>query len=179
VQEIGFQPQSVSTIVLTHYHMDHIGSLKELTTITGAKVAVSKIDAAYVSGKQPYPKPKNLLMRAVPLFMKAEPVDVDITLEDGARIGNLLVIETPGHTEGSIMLYDEQRKVLFSGDTLRFDGKKITGGPKQFTWDELKEKESIEKISKLDFDLLLPGHGIFLKGDASRLVEEYLQTIQK
>jgi hydroxyacylglutathione hydrolase len=176
IQEIGFKPQDVSTIVITHHHLDHTGSLKELKVLTGSKVAVSKSDADYVSGKQPYPKPKNLLMRAAPLFMKTEPVDVDILLEEGTRIGGLLVVETPGHTEGSIMLYDKKRKALFAGDTLRFDGQKISGGPKQYSWNETKEKESIEKISKLDFDVLLPGHGDFLKGNASSLVKEYLQS---
>ena len=66
-------------------------------------------------------------------------------LKEVDRIGNLTVIYVPGHSPGSIALFDEQRKILFAGDTLRFDGSKVTGAPKQFAWDTAKEKKSIEK----------------------------------
>lgn len=176
IKEIGYQPNDVSTIILTHHHLDHTGSLKELKDLTGAKAAISEIEADYVSGKKPYPKPKNILMRAAPLFLKAAPADIEVVLKDGLKIDNLVVIETPGHTPGSIMLYDAQRKALFAGDTLSFDGQKVSGGLKQYSWDDAKMQASIEKISVLDFDVLLPGHGGFLKGNASNLVREYLRS---
>jgi len=174
IQKIGHQPSEVSTIILTHYHMDHAGSAKELKDLTHAKIAVQIEDADFVAGKKPNPKPKNILFRAVSSFIKTEPVDVEIALKDEDRIGNLKVIATPGHSPGSIVLLDEQRKVLFAGDTLRVDGDKVTGAPKQYTWDGEKEKESIKKISMLDFDIMLPGHGEILKANASQAVKEFL-----
>ncbi len=176
VQEMGYQPKDVSAIIATHYHVDHVGSLKELKDLTGAKVAVSEIEGDYVSGKKPYPRPKNLLRRVASSLIKAEPADVDLLLRDGMTVGSLKVVEAPGHTPGSIMLYHAERKALFAGDTLRLDGGKVTKGPKEYTWDEAQEMASIEKVSILDFDVLLPGHGDFIKGDASRLVKEYLQS---
>jgi glyoxylase-like metal-dependent hydrolase (beta-lactamase superfamily II) len=174
IQKIGHKPSEVSTIVLTHYHMDHAGSAKDLKDATSAKVAAQVDDAEFVSGKKPYPKPKNLLFRAVSSFIKPAPVDVDVVLREGDKIGSLTVFEVPGHTPGSIVLLNSKRKILFAGDTLRFDGSKITEAPKQFTWDADKERESIEKISKLDFEIMLPGHGEILKGEASKLVKEFL-----
>ena len=56
---------------------------------------------------------------------------------------------------------------MFAGDTLRFDGEKVTGAPKQYRWDGEKEKESIKKIAMLDFDIMLPGHGEILRANAS------------
>jgi glyoxylase-like metal-dependent hydrolase (beta-lactamase superfamily II) len=179
IQKIGHQPAEVSTIVLTHYHMDHVGSAKNLKDLTNAKVAASIEDADFVAGKKPYPKPKNLLFRAVSSFIKPTPVEVDILLKEGNRIGNLTVIEIPGHTPGSIALLDAQRKALFVGDTLRFDSTKISGGPKQFVWNGEKEIESIKKIAALDFDIMLPGHGEVLKVNASNKVREYLGFQQK
>jgi hydroxyacylglutathione hydrolase len=176
IQEIGHQPQEVTTIVLTHSHLDHTGSLKELKDLTGAKVAASEEDAGYISRKKPYPKPKNFLMRLAPLLIKAQPVEVDLVLKDGDRLGNLVVAHTPGHTPGSIMLFDVERKALFSGDSLRLEHGKISGGSKQYSWNAGKEKTSIEKISLLDFDILLPGHGDYLKSNASKLVREYLHA---
>jgi glyoxylase-like metal-dependent hydrolase (beta-lactamase superfamily II) len=177
IEKIGHKPSEVSTIILTHYHMDHAGSARDLKDQTHAKVAASPQDAEYITGSQPYPKPKNLLMRAASSLIKVAPVPVDIILNDGDTIANLKVIQTPGHTPGSIALLDAKRKVLFSGDILRFDGSKITGAPRQFTWDEAEEKESIRKISMLDFDVMLPGHGEFLRGDASAVVREYAKSL--
>jgi glyoxylase-like metal-dependent hydrolase (beta-lactamase superfamily II) len=179
IQKIGHQPSEVSTIVLTHYHMDHAGSVKELKDLTNAKVAVHVDDADFVAGEKPLPKPKNILFRAFSSFIKIKPVPVEIILHDGDRIGNLTVIHAPGHTPGSIVLLDAQRKALFVGDTLRFDGNKVTGAPKQFTWDADKVKESIEKISKLDFDVMLPGHGEPLTANASAAVKEFSEDVGK
>ena len=85
----------------------------------------------------------------------------------------------PGHTPGSIVLLDAKRKVLFAGDTLRFDGENVTGAPKHFTWDSDKEAESIEKISKLGFDVMLPGHGEVLLVNASKTVKKFSDSMKK
>jgi glyoxylase-like metal-dependent hydrolase (beta-lactamase superfamily II) len=179
IQKIGHQVSEVSTIILTHYHMDHVGSAKELKDLTLAKVAAHLEDSDFIAEKKPFPKPKNILCRVVSSSIKPKPVEVDILLKDEDRIENLTVIFVPGHSPGSIALFDEQRKALFAGDTLRFDGIKITGAPKQFTWDYDKEKESIEKMSKLDFDIMLPGHGEVLKANASGAVKEFLKANDK
>ena len=179
IQKLGHQPNEVSTIILTHFHMDHSGSAKELQELTGAKIAASPQDAAFISGETPYPKPKNFLIRAAQSFIKPAPVPVEIKLKDGDSIGDLKVFFTPGHSPGSIMLLDEKRKALFSGDTLRLDGVKVTCGPENFSWDKTKENESIIKIANLDFDVLLPGHGEFLRGKASDAVKEYADTLKK
>jgi glyoxylase-like metal-dependent hydrolase (beta-lactamase superfamily II) len=179
LQKIGRQPSNVSTIVLTHFHMDHAGSVKELKDLTNAKVAVHAEDADYVSGKRPLPKPKNVLFRAVSSFIKFTPVQPDTILEDNDKIGQLTVIHTPGHTLGSIALLDEAKKVLFTGDALRFDGKKLSGPPEQFTLDTNKAKESIGKISAVSFDIMLCGHGEPLKPNASDAVKKYYESLKQ
>ena len=179
VQKIGRHPSNVSTIILTHCHMDHAGSVKELKDLTGAKVAVHAEDADYVSGKKPLPKPKNVLFRAVSSFIKLAPVQPDIILKDNDKIGQLTVIHTPGHTSGSIALLDEGKKALFAGDILRFDGEKLSGSSEQFTLDMKKAKESIGKISTLSFDVLLGGHGEPLKPNASETVKKYYESLKQ
>ena len=179
IQKLGRQPTDVKTIILTHYHMDHMGSAKELKDITNAKVAVYPEDAEYVSGKKPFPKPKNILFRAVSSFVKPEPVPVDVVLNEGDKISGLTVIHTPGHTPGSIMLLDEGRKVLFAGDTLRYDGKKVTGAPEQYTVDQNQAKESVAKVVNLKFDVMLPGHGEPLKSNASEEIKKFNETLKQ
>jgi glyoxylase-like metal-dependent hydrolase (beta-lactamase superfamily II) len=178
IQKIGHQPQEVSTIIITHYHMDHAGSAKELKALTGAKVAASTEDAQVIAGEKPYPKPKNLLMRAASII-KPSPVAVDVVLKEGDTIGNLTVISTPGHTAGSIMLLYKQKGVIFAGDTLRNEDGKVSGGPEHFTWDEAKEKESIRKVAALDFDIMLPGHTQPLIGNASGVVKAFVEASNK
>jgi glyoxylase-like metal-dependent hydrolase (beta-lactamase superfamily II) len=179
VQKIGRQPSDISTIVLTHFHMDHSGSVRELKDLTNAKVAVHAEDADYVSGKKPIPKPKNALFRAVTSFIKLTPVQPDIILQDNDKIGKLTAIHMPGHTPGSIALLDQEKKALFTGDTLRFDGKKLSGSPEQFTVDTTKARESIGRISNLDFDIMLPGHGEPLRSNASDAVKKYYESLKQ
>jgi hydroxyacylglutathione hydrolase len=71
------------------------------------------------------------------------------------------VIPTPGHSPGSICLYWEKEKVLFSGDTLFYMGVGRTdlyGGNL-----EMLEK-SLQTLARLEIEYLIPGHGQMLKG---------------
>jgi glyoxylase-like metal-dependent hydrolase (beta-lactamase superfamily II) len=178
IQKLGRQPTDVKTIILTHFHMDHMGSAKELKELTHAKLAVHAEDADYVSGKKQMPKPKNILIRAAASFIKPAPADVEIILKEGDKISGLTVIPVPGHTPGSIALLDEERKVLFSGDTLRYDGKKVSGAPEQFSLDLAKEKESIRKIATFNFDVMLPGHGEPLKSNNSEEIKKFAASLK-
>jgi len=178
IESLGRSPSDVSVIVITHFHIDHVGNAKKIKDQTGAKVAAQEMDADYVSGKKVPPKPKNLMFRAFSSVVKAEPVDIDVTLKDGDKVGRFMVIHTPGHSEGSIALLDRDRKVMFVGDTIRFNDGKMEGPPEQFTLDMEKAKESIGKISEYDFDIMLSGHGQPLMADASRKVKEFYATLK-
>jgi hydroxyacylglutathione hydrolase len=71
------------------------------------------------------------------------------------KIPELKIIETPGHTKGGIcILYDD---ILFSGDTLFHRG---TRGRTDVPGSNEKEmKESLKKLSKINYKILCPGHG--------------------
>jgi glyoxylase-like metal-dependent hydrolase (beta-lactamase superfamily II) len=178
IEELGHKPTDVSTIVLTHFHIDHVGSLKKMKELTGARVAAHEADADYIAGKKSPPKPKNLMFKALSAFVKPAPVDIDIVLKDGDKVGRLTVIYTPGHSEGSISLFDADRKVMFVGDAVRFMDGKLEGPPPQFTLDETKAKESIGKIATYDFDIMLSGHGQPLTENASQKVKEFNATLK-
>jgi len=175
------QPRRVSKILLTHCHIDHAGSAHELRKLTGAKVAVHQDDADFVAGKKALPRPKGIigsLFRAGSLFFRFTPVQPDIRLRENDRVGEFTVIHTPGHTLGSISLYDRERRLLFVGDTLIFSEGEISGPSERFTLDMGQTTQSIRKISELDFDVMLSGHGEPLKHRASEMVKEFCASLK-
>jgi glyoxylase-like metal-dependent hydrolase (beta-lactamase superfamily II) len=182
VNGINRKPSEITTIVLTHCHVDHTGSAQQLKELTNAKVAVHQDDAQFVSGEKARPSPRGalgILFKAFSPFSKPKPVRPDILLSDGDRVGKLIVVHTPGHTPGSISLHDSERKLIFVGDAMRYSNGKISGPPKRFTPDMNRALQSIAKISQLDFDTMLSGHGDTLKPNASYAVKEFYTSLQK
>ncbi len=174
------KPSDIKTIVLTHSHIDHVRGVYALKKATGARVAIHELDADYLSGKKKEPLPKGaigILFRILSPFFKFTPLEPDQKLNENDRIGHLVVLHTPGHTPGSISLYDQQNKLIFVGDTIRYNNGKVGGPPKSFTPDMAQATKSVRKISNLDFEILLGGHGQPLKTNAYQKVKELSATL--
>jgi len=104
----------VKYILLTHCHGDHMGAASELREKCGGKILIHRFDQEGLRN---------------PSINLSSHIGIgDVSLEEDARVddgdvlhvGNLQlkIIHTPGHTVGSISLYCEEEKMLFSGDTL-------------------------------------------------------------
>jgi hydroxyacylglutathione hydrolase len=169
------KPSELKTIILTHFHIDHVGDADDIKKLSGAKVAIHEADADFVAGRKIQPVPKGVMgwifKLLIPLFFGSRLVEPDIKLKDGDTIAGLISIHTPGHTPGSICLFDPASKTLFAGDILRFNGNKIRIGPSSLDINEVQQ--SINKIAAMDFDIMLSGHGIPLRPDASVKVREF------
>jgi glyoxylase-like metal-dependent hydrolase (beta-lactamase superfamily II) len=174
VKSLGKDPRSVETVVLTHPDLDHSGSAAELKQLTGAKVAIHETDAPRLTGEKPWSEAKGaagMVIRVVGLFMKLEPVSPDISLKEGEKLGPLTVLETPGHTSGSISLY-KVGTALFSGDALLTNGKGLFQEPRMVN--EELGRESIRRMATLQFEYLLPGHGAPVEGNASEKLKDFV-----
>jgi glyoxylase-like metal-dependent hydrolase (beta-lactamase superfamily II) len=174
---LGKKPSDVRTVILTHSHVDHVRGAYAIKKASGAKIAIHALDADYLSGNKKMTSPKGLLgflFRMMSPFLKFHPIEADKRLNDNDKIGTLTIIHTPGHTPGSICIYEQSRRLIFVGDTLGFRRGKVEGAPKQFSVDMDEVQRSVEKISKIDFDVMLSGHGKPLKGNASARVKEHL-----
>lgn len=170
------EPSEITTIILTHFHTDHIGGVRALKqAVPGLKVAVHEADAGYVAGTTPLPRYPGFQGLLLSLFVRLRPVFIppDIILKDGDHVKGLTCIHLPGHTPGSIGLLDDQSKTLFAGDLLRCDGTSLAEGPVRFTMDVLASRKSITKIASLEFDTLLVGHGMPIRPGAAVKVREY------
>jgi len=152
IDEIRKKTSRIDLIINTHAHLDHCGGNKFFK----CEVLVHESDAAEMRSGEFY--------STCATAGKEIPLKVDEVLKEGDKIdlGEHIfeVIHTPGHTPGSICLYERDKKILVSGDTLFSDGsfgRADLGG----NFEELIN--SLERLSKLDFNLLLPGHGNIAK----------------
>ena len=177
-------PAGPEYLVATHYHLDHMGSMSRLKKQFSCHVVAHQDDADIMEGTAPYPTFKLDPLRAFyykvlgPLY-PYECVKVDRRLTDGDVIdlmGGLTVVHTPGHTAGSMMLFQPDRRMLFTSDTIRNEDGVLDGPPPQYTPDMESAFESIEeKVMALDFDILLPGHGDVILSGAREAVGRMLQ----
>jgi glyoxylase-like metal-dependent hydrolase (beta-lactamase superfamily II) len=121
-------------LILTHAHFDHTGGVGE----HWKHVYLHRKDFE-----------KERFFKVPP---QAKPVDFK-KLEWGEF--DLEVLHTPGHTMGSICLFDRKKGILFSGDTLFAEGYGRTdiGGDEHLLW------KSLAEIDKLNWKVLCPGHG--------------------
>jgi len=177
------KPSEIKTIVLTHFHVDHVGNAYDLKKFSGAKVAIHEADADYVACRKTQPVPRGgmgmitgiIFKVLLGLFFRPKPVEPDIKLRDRDTVAGLTTIHAPGHTPGSICLFDPASKILFVGDLLKFNGINIGMGPLAFDTGEVQQ--SINKIAAIDFDIMLSGHGVPLRPDASVQVREFAKSL--
>ncbi len=177
VAGVSAQPADLKHILVTHHHVDHIGSLADLKEASNAKSYVHPADTPIVRGDQPQPgpNPSSLLGKIVgPLLERLSPTavaaTVDVEVEDGQELplgGGITVSHAPGHTPGHVSyLLPGRGGVLFVGDAavniLRL-GMPIG----VFTADREQAKESIRKLAGLEFEVACFGHGRVLKGEAN------------
>lgn len=181
---LGGSVSDLKMVVVTHYHGDHMGSIRKLKKMGTVQSAVGAADADFVTGRRPYEKFEVAPLRRIfysalyPLF-RYRTAQVDRLLEEGQVVdllGGLEVIHTPGHTVGSICLYSRERSLLFSGDLVRNEKGVLEGPPPRFTPDPPSAATSLRKLSRLDFDVLLPGHGLPVMTDAAARLRALLET---
>jgi glyoxylase-like metal-dependent hydrolase (beta-lactamase superfamily II) len=175
-------PTDLKTILLTHCDIDHIGNARELRSITGASIAAHPQDADIIAGKKTRQTPQrvmSILFKLLGLFLQVKSFPVDEIINNGDTIAGLTVLHLPGHTPGSIALYDPKRKVLFIGDTLGCKDGIVQSPPKSVTWEMEKVYQSIEKLQTLDFTVMLSGHGEPLTSDASVKVRQFITKIHE
>lgn len=145
---------NLKKILLTHGHYDHIGSADFLREKTGAEIFINKADERLL-------KDGSVNASKLIPYIKYELFSADIFIENGDEIKldeiTLKVMETPGHTAGSVIFIAENERVIFTGDTV-FEG--TIGRTDLYSGDYSKIMQSVRKISEFEGDYrILAGHG--------------------
>jgi glyoxylase-like metal-dependent hydrolase (beta-lactamase superfamily II) len=154
MERSGFSLGEVGLVIGTHSHPDHIEGTALVVEKNGALFALSREEDEFyaTTGKKFFQLFGAQHPEVSPFFYLQEG---DLCLGPRERKMVIKVLLTPGHSPGSISLYLEEKKVLISGDVV-FAG---SVGRTDFPGGSLSLlRKSIERLSRLEVDVLLAGH---------------------
>ncbi|MFZ5966066.1 MAG: MBL fold metallo-hydrolase [Bacillota bacterium] len=184
-------------IFLTHLHSDHTGLAPSIASDqskvymgeTDSKIQKRFFKSEYwdlindkflMLGFPQWELDENRSKNPATAFLPARPIEFT-TVREGTviELGNyrLKCLDTPGHTPGHVCLYEEEHKILFSGDHIIFD---IT--PNITSWLDVENPlalyfESLKKIKKLDIEFTFSAHRKAM-GSCHERIDELIQHHQ-
>jgi len=172
IEDAGLDPTTISTLILTHNHIDHIGSAPYFRKQFGCKIVMHDLDADAVE------EGDSARTAASCYGTTFSPTAVDRRITGDHEIlqfgeEKLNCLHTPGHTPGSLSIYLDRagKRILFGQDI---------HGPflDIFRSDLSQWKKSMEKLLALEADILCEGHfGIFQpKENVERYIKGYLKN---
>jgi len=149
---LGLAPEQVDMVLLTHEHMDHVGStpyFPSKTIVAAHPRAANKIDMLddFVMGSDVYD-----------LTPASFHIDLQIVDDTVVDLGGcaLRAIHTPGHVSGAVCFYEPDQKLLFTADTIFAGG--ILGGI--FASGSNSDYQgSLRRLLSLRIEEMFPGHG--------------------
>jgi len=184
IKELGYEASDVRWVLITHCHVDHAQSCHQWRK-RGAEIIVPDLDVHPVeSGNQ-----------VTAWWLVDEPdrhftgCKVDRRVYDGDRLDfgdmTLYAIWTPGHTPGSTCyyMYHDGRNILFSEDIALHNGRHAWMGHPYADWDQYLK--SLYKLANyklngrpVEYDMILPGHGVVELEGAMRSVKETIRVVK-
>lgn len=187
IEAQGGKLRDIRRIIATHGHMDHVGLAGRIAEISGAEVFVHQWDTVqwaagsgeefidkrldfrtfFVEAGVPTDEIDGLIDLVVSRYKRmCSPLSAETMLEDGAVFDfdgfDLQVVHTPGHSPGSVCLFNQTDRSLFTGDTLLPE---IISNPTIEKAGSIEHKSlvshlvSLERIKSLGAKMVLPGHG--------------------
>lgn len=167
IRSLGYSPGQLSSILLTHADLDHVGAAPALKEQFGAHICASQVEAdALAQGRSSRPIRAGLLSPVLSWLERrsgAMQVPVDQILAEGDQLpvlGGLQVLSSPGHTPGHISFYAPRAGLLFAGDSVSTRSDRVRyNRVKIFNWDEEQMRASVHRQASLCPKVVCSGHG--------------------
>ncbi len=168
LRDAGKSIGDVTTILLTHWHGDHVGNAADLQRRSGARVVAHTLDASSISGaRPPAMNTRQKVMARISGTLEPVPVDEELIADGAFSVPGFTAIQTPGHTPGHVsFLLDRAGGVLFTGDAASGGRSRVRRTPKMLTADQETADASVARLAALSFDTAVFGHGPAVRGRA-------------
>jgi glyoxylase-like metal-dependent hydrolase (beta-lactamase superfamily II) len=201
ITNAGVQPDMLTTIIITHHDLDHIGSLGELQRMIPhpIRILAHSDEVPYIQGERrpikmtpemmakmeeqmkAVPQEQRQAMKAMMESMRNQQITVDRTLADGEVLpfcGGIQIIHTPGHTPGHICLYLPASRTLIAGDSLFVEEGKLASAPAFINADAPLALQSLKKLARCDVACVIAYHsGLFRDSPNERIAEICSQSL--
>lgn len=176
IRSLGYGPEDVTDILVTHHHVDHVGGLAQLARWTGARVHAHPADADIIRHATPRPPadPSTWAGRALSnrIPPPAPRAPVHTAFADGQRLslaGGIQVLHTPGHTLGHCaFLLERDGGTVFTGDAVLRVADRITVPiPLALNEDRAAVLDSVARLARLQCTAAAFGTGGPIRDHAS------------
>ena len=163
--------RSLDIVVISHRHYDHVGGLAAIIDEFKPIVYAGRDDAVPLREGDSESTMGTAFGGTIPKMDVKDLKDGDV-IDIGEH--KLMVIDTPGHTSGSISLLDTMTGALFTGDVVFIDG---VGRYDLPTASKQQLVESLQKLMNLDINGFYPGHGPSVSKGGKEYIAKGLNTL--
>jgi glyoxylase-like metal-dependent hydrolase (beta-lactamase superfamily II) len=194
--ERRFGPNSrPRAIVLTHGHFDHVGAIQSLVKKWDVPVYAHELELPYLTGRSAYPPPDptvggGFMARSSFLYPR-QPINLGTRVRALPADGSIPAMpgwswmHTPGHSPGHVSLFRDSDRTLIVGDAFcnqkqesllgtLIEHPEIEGPPKYFTIDWDAARQSVQRLSAMQPEVAVFGHGLPLIGYRLRVELDWL-----
>ena len=181
IERNGFALKDIEAIILSHSHFEHAGGARGLLERHRVKVFAHPADIPVVKGQDQ--KKLGLGQRLWRLLFRLRyyrPLEVVVPVDEGETLRPLpqwQVLRLPGHTAGSIGIFQPGEGILLCGDALVNRGGRLAVPRDAHCQDPVAARESVRKLAALDLEVLGCGHGPVVLSGAGLKIHELLSPL--
>lgn len=197
LEQLGRRPADIAQVVLTHHHVDHIGLLRKVQEVSGARSLAHPLAAPYVEMDKTFMHyhnqfyyhlyrengvPEQLLSTVENYYKMLQgfclPSSVDVLLQHAQPLPGLpewQVLYTPGHAQSHLCLFRSRDQVLIGGDHIlkNISSNAIIEPPRDPEQARaltlVQYRTSLEMCAEMEIQLVLPGHGEIVTDHRARI----------